>query len=301
MTASQLSLVVIHYRTPDLLQECLTRLTRFAPGAEVLVVDTGPGGESAALVERFEGVRFMTTQNHSLAHAVNVGLKSWLETGSRPFVAHLNADVMVERETLPALLNALGEGVGMVGPRVVTPGGAWQNQGLPYRRHYRRLARTPASSGNVSSVAVPWLSGCLQMTRRDVVARVGGMNSTLRFYNEDVEWCWRMRAAGYECRLVGTTVLHVGGASTPASAPFVVEGYRGGYRLSEMYKPPLYRALHRAVVRAEASQKALFAREVWRRDAYRGVLDLFGGSKNSPFGETLEHITHPQGDGSSQP
>ena len=205
VTASQLSIVVIHHRTPDLLQGCLARLGRFAPEADVLVVDTGPESESAALVESFQGVRFLNTRNHSLAHAVNVGLKDWLET-SRPFVAHLNADVMVEADTLSALLGVLElSEVGMVGPRVVTPGGAWQNQGFPYRRHYRRLARAAASartssidppSANAPSVDVPWLSGCLQMTRRDVVARVGGMNSTLRFYNEDMEWCWRVRAAG---------------------------------------------------------------------------------------------------------
>ena len=124
------------------------------------------------------------------------------------------------------------------------------------------------------------------------------MNSTLRFYNEDMEWCWRVRAAGYACRLVGTTVLHVGGASTPASARFLVEGYRGGYRLSEMYKPPLYRALHRAVVYAEAGWKGAFSGESWRREAYRGVLKLFErGFNGSPFGETLEDTPHPRTEG----
>ena len=288
-----LGIIVIHHRTPDLLQACLERVTRFATDAEVWVVDTGPEDERAALAERFQGVRIVHTSNHSLARAVNVGLKRWLETSSQPFVAHLNADVMIEAETLPALQGALErENVGMAGPRVVTPGGAWQNQGLPYRRHYRRLARA-VQAGSAPSVSVPWLSGCLQMTRRDVVERVGGMNSTLRFYNEDTEWCWRMRAAGFECRLVGTTVLHIGGASTPAAPQFVVEGYRGGYRLSELYKPPLYRAAHRAVVRAEATWKALFSKEPRQRDAYKQVLGLFE-EWSSPFGETLEDETRPQ-------
>ncbi len=294
---TSLGLIVVHHRTPELLQACLERVARFAPGADVLVVDTGP--EGAAPVGRFGDVRLVHTSNHSLAHAVNVGLKSWLETSSRPFAAHLNADVMIGADTLPALQSVLErENVGVVGPRVVTPEGAWQNQGLPYRRHYRRLARVSGPAGSAPSVSVPWLSGCLQMTRRDVVERVGGMNSTLRFYNEDMEWCWRMRAAGFECRLVGTTALHIGGASTPAATPFLVEGYRGGYRLSEMYKPPLYRALHRAVVRAEAGWKAGFSKDARQRDAYKGVLKLFGGEWSSPFGETLEDAARPR-DGSS--
>lgn len=231
-------------------------------------------------------MRVLRTSNHSLAHAVNVGLKE----ASTPFIAHMNADVMVGPETFERLLGTLQTpNVGMVGPVAHTPPGRPQPQGPLYRLHHGRLARSPRAA-----VVVPWLSGCLQVLKGEVVKRVGGMNASLRFYNEDMEWCWRIRRAGYRCELVGTEVLHLGGASTPKTPHFLVEGYRGGYRLSQMYRSRLYRSAHRRAVLAESAWRAHHSRDPVQRNAYQKIHEMFRRETffESPFGETLEE-TNP--------
>jgi GT2 family glycosyltransferase len=276
MPLSDLTILVIHYRTPDLLKGCLAELRAHASGARVVVVDSGPPGERPRL-----SVETLEVPNHSFAHAVNCGLK----LTHTPFVAHMNADVFVGAETFPDLLAAAGRpGVGLVGPRVRTRAGRFQNQGLPYRRHYARLQRSQRNSASV-----PWLSGCLQLLRTEAVAQIGGMDASLRFYNEDMEWCLRLRRAGWACELVRTDVLHLGGASTPKDPRFIVEGYRGGYKLSQRYHGALYQRLHRTVVRVQSAWNARFAKDATQRQAATQVLEMFraGRFDESPFGETL--------------
>lgn len=278
MPAAAVDIVVIHYRTPELLLECLERLALYAPAASTLVVDTsGVAGDLTAARRSFPEARFVETVNHSLANAVNTGLKQT----EAPFVLQMNADVMLAAGTLEAMLERLQRpSVGMVGPRCRTPGGAWQNQGILYRPYYAYLEFSKAAA-----VPVPWLSGCCQMVRREVLTEVGGMNSSFRFYNEDVEWCWRLRRAGYRCELVRAWVLHVGGASTPADERFMLEGLRGGMILSRQYKSRLYRSLHRQGVRRYAE---------WRcrnegAGVYTDLASMFAAKRfdESPFGDTL--------------
>ena len=273
MPLDDLTILVLHYRTPDLLKTCLEHLTTFAPGARILVLDSSPE-EPPAL-----GVEVVRVPNHSFAHTLNCGLK----LTCTPFVAHMNADVFVSAETFPRLRSAIDRlGVGIVGPRARTKAGRFQDQGLPYRLHYARSARRP-------TIAVPWLSGCLQLVRMEAVREVGGMDASLRFYNEDLEWCYRFRRAGWRCELVQTDVLHLGGSSTPKDPRFLVEGYRGGYKLSQRYHGALYQGLHRNTVKLLSGWGRRFSRDPVRRQAAQQIAAMFQQRRfdESPFGPTL--------------
>ncbi len=276
MADNTLTLLVMHYRTPDVLETCLEKLAAFAPGVRVIVIDSSPPDETPHVK-----VELLKVSNHSFAHMVNCGLKQ-VET---PYAAHLNADVFIRPETLPRLLEVVKQpGVGMVGPSVRTPNGELQNQGLPYRWHYAKLNRSAHTA-----IPVPWLSGCLQLFRTEAVATVGGMDASLRFYNEDMEWCFRFRQVGWACRLVKTEVLHLGGASTPKDSRFILEGYRGGYKLSQRYHGAVYRGVHRGVVRAQSSWDKRFSRDPVQQQVAAQIGEMFRRNEfdESPFGETL--------------
>jgi N-acetylglucosaminyl-diphospho-decaprenol L-rhamnosyltransferase len=277
-----LTIIVTHYRTPEILWECLRRLELYAGDAVKMVVDAdSQDGTLEALARRFPNVQGIHTDNHSLANAVNVGLKA----AKTPYILQMNADVFLEQHSVAAMMERLQyPKIGMVGPRCKDKHGQWQNQGFPYQRYHWYLDITKAKH-----VAVSWLHGCCQMLRRDVLERVGGMNASYRFYNEDIEWSYRIQQAGYRCELVSSVVTHLGGSSTPQDLKFLIEGYRGGMVLSQRYKRAWYQKLHRAVVIAEAGYQSRFSKDKIKREAYSAIEKMFRDNNfaGSPFGETL--------------
>ncbi len=281
--AAELTVVVVHHRTPDILQTCLELLGRSRSPVRPVVVDTAPDERVLAAVRaRHPDVLTLTAPNHSYAHAVNVGLKH----AGGAFAGHMNADVFVEPDTFTRLLDALerDRGAGVAAPLARTPQGRRQDHGLLYHPHYLRLGLRPGGS-----VRVPWLTGCLQLVRRSLLERIGGLDTSLRFYNEDMEFCLRARAAGFGCLLVDTPVLHLGGSSTPADGAFLVEGVRGGYQLSRRYLPRAARLAHRAALAVWGTLGSAFAREPDRRRtlARIGAMARSGRFDETPFGDTL--------------
>lgn len=254
---------------------------RFLPGAEVIVVDSGSDASLELIRQSFPDVTVFRVRNHSMANTVNEGLKR----STKGFIIQMNADVYIEEATVPVLLNKLRKSkLGMVGPICKNARGEVQNQGFLYRRYFEILRRTPRKS-----IRVAWLSGACMLLKREALEQVGAMNSSLRFYNEDMEWCWRLQKAGWQCELVNTSVTHLGGSSTPRDARFIVEGYRGGFLLSRWYKPRLYQRLHKQFVLLEASQKRNSSDSVTRA-AFQEIFLMFqqGTFETSPFGETLD-------------
>ena len=102
--APTLGIAVVHYRTPEVALDCLVRLRSAAPEAELVLVDAAPCAAFEARLEaELPGVLFLPVPNHSYARSVNIGVAA-LKTD---YVALMNADVLVEEETLDLLLAAL--------------------------------------------------------------------------------------------------------------------------------------------------------------------------------------------------
>jgi GT2 family glycosyltransferase len=280
-----LTVAVIHYQTPALLADCLQRVRQAAPGARLLVIDTG---DTAPLPQDWPqlnpGVELLRRPNRGYAAAVNAAIR----TCSSPFLVQMNADVLVGPDTFRSLLRVLEQGVALAGPSVVTGSGGRQDQGLPYRWHYWRLKRRRGAA-SPAWLPVRWLSGCLQAVRLDAVETAGGMDESFRFYNEDVEWCLRLRQHGLTCALVDTEVTHLAGSSTPSRPEFIVEGLRGGYLVTRAYGLPLAAAAQRGFVLLWALAASLLAPGAVQRTAFRQVLRMFwrGSFHESPFGATL--------------
>lgn len=298
---TDLTVAVIHYQTPELLEKCLARLLPAVPGARVLVVDSGDVSPLPADWQ-VPGVELMQVANHSFANAVNTAL-SLCET---PYFAHMNADVFVERTSFGDLLSVLenDDSLGMTGPLALTGDGRWQDQGLPYRWWQWRASGpafgwrfTSARTGRtVNSVRVPWLSGCLQVVRMAAVSVVGPMDITQRFTNEETDWCLRFARHRFGSALVDTSVVHLGGASTPSDPAFLIEGLRGSMVVSLRYAPAWRAALQRYAVWGWASLAGVFAVRPRFRLTARTIQKMFRerSFQQPVFGETLRDPLLPR-------
>ncbi|MGE4426189.1 MAG: glycosyltransferase family 2 protein [Solirubrobacteraceae bacterium] len=231
--------VVVSYRTPELLVRCLASLEpeRASGRVAVTVVDNAPGDGSAELVrDRHPHVTLLQPgANLGFGPAVNLGAR----TGAAPdaaWVVPANADVAVTPGAIDALLRAAAADpeAGLLAPRLVGPDGHVQHTVHPFPTvpftaafnagivaRSRRLRTRFVLEGSWDPDRprrVPWAHGALLLVRRATWDAIGGFDEHRWMYAEDLDLSWRAARAGWATRYVpDATVLHEIGASTVAA------------------------------------------------------------------------------------
>jgi N-acetylglucosaminyl-diphospho-decaprenol L-rhamnosyltransferase len=264
-----LSVVIVSYNTRPLLEACLSSLRSSGIEAEIIVVDNASTDDSAEAVrERFSEVRLIRSEtNRGFAGGNNLAFPYCRGR----YVALLNADTEVEPGGFAEMVNFLEAHpqVGAVGPRLLNPDGTVQPSAHRFPRlgqsAVRLFLRLPQPASPPSSIgclpgaerASPseacelhdWLTGACLMVRRAVLEQVGSLDEQFFFECEDVDWCRRIRAAGWEIGLLPVArVTHKGGGSGIGFSPNALRGHAG-----HCY---YYRKYHGR--RAETVMRALF-------------------------------------------
>jgi len=245
----ELSTVIVTYRSRDTVPQCLAALEADATGIahEIVVVDNASGdGVLEAVAAQFPRVRGIANrENVGYARAINQGIAA--TTGT--YVLAMNPDCLVERGALKTLIDHLGAHpqTAVAGPMILDSDGTLQYSArgfpdhstfffnryslltrlFPNNRHSRRYLMTDWD--HTSMRDVDWLSGAFLVVRREAIDQVGGMDERFFMFNEDVDWCRRMKSAGWTVTYVpDARVIHHIGASRRKVAPkVIVERHRG--------------------------------------------------------------------------
>lgn len=275
-----MGVVIVNYNTAPLLRRCLTSVLAEIPGP-VLVIDNGSSDGSPELVHgEFPTVRVHTeTGNPGYGAAANLAVR---ELSTR-YVLLLNADTELTSGAVTALVAYLDDhaSVAMAGPRIVTVAGTYEPSAHDFPTP---MALLLAESGvrRLLGVArrhewrprsVDWVLGAALAIRREAFDAVGGFDEAYFLYHEEVDLCYRLRAAGWEIHYAPVaTVLHVGGASTSQRA---AEAYGVYVRSTQRFARLRFSRSKTAGVRAvlAAALVARLARDAaqlaWVRDRER--------------------------------
>lgn len=195
---------------------CLSSLVGQVTGApfalELIVVDNGSHDSSPALVaQKFPAARLIRNgRNLGFAGGCNVGLAA--ATGD--VLVLLNQDTQVCPGWLAGLVAALAlPGVGVAGSlslladglTVQHAGGVvdWPLGVARHRGYGERCTPEWQQAGDAQFV-----TGASVAVRREVLERIGPLDDGFwPGYYEDVDFCWRARAAGYSVRYAPDSVL----------------------------------------------------------------------------------------------
>lgn len=214
-----LSIVIVSYNTRDMLRACLlslpASLTSSQDGltSEVWVVDNNSPDDSAGMVAReFPAVKLIANRdNAGFTRANNQALRQC--TGRNIMI--LNPDTEPEPGALAVLARYLDEhpDVGAVGPKLLNSDGSLQHNGRPFPTPWREflghsgLRRfNPAHYDRKYEYGrddfdVEWdvdqVSGACMMVPHRIMDQVGMLEEAFYMFYEEVEWCWRIRKAGY--------------------------------------------------------------------------------------------------------
>jgi GT2 family glycosyltransferase len=288
--ASGFDAVVVSYNTRGLLRACLASLQAEGFTATVVVDNASPDGSAAMVRAEHPGVRLIANKdNPGYGAAANQGIAACRS----PYVLLLNADTEVRPGALAALREELDlhPDAAVVGPRLVDPDGSFQTSCYPFLTPFNLLALgtwlnrlvrvTPGLRRRfrpvwspVPACAVDWVKGAALAIRRQAFEAVGGFDDSFFLYAEEIDLCYRLRAAGWEVRFTpAACIVHVEGASTSQRrVPMVLQQFASLEQLYRRHYPPAYRTRLRWVVHAMAAEwlvrdalKLVAARDPGRR------------------------------------
>jgi len=282
------SIVIVSFNTSDCLRACLESAIG-QDAARVVVADNGSTDGSIELVERdFPSVLLSVDRtNPGYGAGANRGI-----TQCEGDVLLLNSDTRLAPGALDGLHAYLSTHprVGIVGPRLVDSDGVLQPSTFhfpsPLRPPVLRdpiaplVRRVPGASerylptwSHARARTVPYVTGAAIMIRRAAFNAIGGFDESFFMYAEEIDFCWRLRRAGWETHFAPVTdVVHEGRASTrqqpvemlEQSAMSSIRFYRrrySGLRLG------VGLAIFRATMAARIARDSL--RYLWIRDPGR--------------------------------
>ena len=271
-----LSVIIVNYQARELLLECLAALVPdLAPlASEIVVVDNDPAdGAPRVLAERFPAVRVIANaENVGYGRAANQGIRAT----SGAFVLVMNPDCDPQPGATRTLLDYMRAHprVAIAGPTLLRPDGGieYSARGFPdpftflfnrYSLLHRLFPRNRFSRryllsdwDHASEREVDWLTGAFLMVRRAAIDQVGDFDEAFFMFNEDVDWCRRMKVAGWANVFVpAARVVHHVGASRKRVAPrVIVERHRGMIHYFHKHHPtnPVLRAFADALIMTRA-------------------------------------------------
>jgi GT2 family glycosyltransferase len=248
---SDLTVVVVSWNVRDLLRRCLHSLLGRgdeegdAPRPEVIVVDNASSDGSPQMVrDEFPQVQLIANEeNRGFTAANNQGLALATQrhegAAAGRYLLLLNPDAEVVDDALETMVGYMEAHpqVGALGPQLYYPDGRQQSS----RRRFPTLVTALVESTVVqewwpenrfldryymadtdddADQPVDWLVGACLLVRREVYEQVGGLDEGFFMYSEELDWCRRIKEAGWEIVYLPTAaVIHHEGKSSEQVVP----------------------------------------------------------------------------------
>lgn len=276
-----LSILIVNYNTRELTLDALRSVygseTNYS--YEVILIDNhSTDGSVEAIRREFPQVIIIENQeNVGFAKANNQGMRR----ANGRYVLLLNSDTVIQPNTLEVMLQLMDEcpDIGASGCKVVLPDGSLD-------RACRRGFPTPSASFYYAfgvaklfphvpkfnqyqlsyldpddEYPVDSLVGAFMLVRRSVIDQVGMLDETFFMYGEDIDWCYRIKQAGWEIYYYPrTTIIHYKGAGKKRrSRKVLYEFYRAMILFHRKHYRSKYPWLVNGLVYAGVGVKFLLA------------------------------------------
>ena len=236
-----LTVVIVSWNVRDLLRRCLNSIlgapTAAPFGTEIIVVDNASTDGSAEMVRaEFPNVKLIANrENRGFTAANNQGLA----LGRGRHMLLLNPDTEVLDNALVTMVRYMDEHpqVGALGPRLQYPDGSLQSSRRRFPTFATALLESTvlqewwpdnqilhryymADTDDDDIQPVDWVVGACLLTRRQVYEQVGGLDEAFFMYSEELDWCRRIKNAGWEIAYLHTAaVIHHEGKSSEQVVP----------------------------------------------------------------------------------
>ena len=232
-----LTCVIVNYRTPYFVLDCLASLLPELDGrdAHVVVVDNYSGDDSSGVIQSWLGkndlggkvVFFQSNQNAGFASGNNIGISA----KSAQYYLLLNSDTLIRPGAIQAILDTAAKfpDAGVISPRLEWPDGTGQESCFRFPSPWiemsyasktalidRLLQKYIVAMPVQTQIARPqWTSFACVLIKNEVFDEIGLLDEGYFMYFEDVEFCHRAGKAGWQIiHNPEARVVHLRGGSS---------------------------------------------------------------------------------------
>lgn len=245
------SVCIINFNTRDELDSCIASLEMGASSVtlEVIVVDNASIDGSAQMVRtKYPWVKLIeNSRNVGFAAGCNQAIRH----SRGRYILLLNPDTIVHDGAIEELVKFMDEhsDVAIVGPKLLNTDGTLQHscrafptlltgmfRNTPLERLFPSLKPVRQylllNHSHSEPMEVDWVSGAAMLVRRKAIEVVGMLDEGYFMYCEDVDWCWRMRRAGFKVFYVPSAVIThaIGRSSDQLFVPMLIQRHRSMLR-----------------------------------------------------------------------
>ncbi|HCT44892.1 MAG: family 2 glycosyl transferase [Phycisphaerae bacterium] len=234
----KLAVIVLNYRTPAMVVDCLESLEGqiTPPEQRVVVVDNHSGDDSADRIEAEIGRRGWGDWARVERSPVNGGFAAGNNVGIRSIDAGvyllLNSDTIVRKGAIETIIQTLDQHpeVHMLGPQLEWMDGKHQISTFRYRTPITELLYA-SSLGLLArlfprhvvarelhewTVGIDWVSFACIAIRREVIEKIGLLDEGYFMYFEDMAYCRKATGSGFTIAYQPEAhVVHLRGGSSP--------------------------------------------------------------------------------------
>jgi hypothetical protein len=251
-TGVRLSVILINLNTHDFLKACLASMrTRLDdPSFEVILVDNGSTDGSVEMVARdYPQVRvFPQGKNLGFTKANNIGLRE----ARGHYLLVLNSDTEIVDDALERMCDYMDANpdIGALGAQLLNTDRtvqlscrAFPSYRTVFFHRYSLLTRLfprnrysaeylMTETGHTTTMDVDWVSGACLLTRSETTDQVGLLDEGFFIYAEDVDWCYRMKQAGWRVVYYPETKVlhHIGRATRKIPYKMTLERHKSMWR-----------------------------------------------------------------------
>ncbi len=212
---ANISIVIIHYHSPDDLKKSLSRLYPGIDSYEITVVDNSSLSNMSELKKRFPKVQWLQNRwNEGFAHAANQGI---VATSGR-WVLFLNPDVFISGSEIEELFHYAEKNQ----LDAVSPTFTDERYQKPLPTFEALLSEfTPLHVVKHQQLKQKTLVGGCVLVRRSALEKIGGWDERFFLWFEDSDLTMRLVASGYRTGFAPLSVEHKGAGSISRLKPYL--------------------------------------------------------------------------------
>lgn len=291
-----ISIIIVNWNTKKLLEQAIASIYKYAKGLtfEVIVVDNASEDGSPKMVSnKFPKVLLVENRhNFGFAQANNQGIK--ITKGE--FIFLFNSDAYLIDDSLAKLVKRAREipNLGAIAPKILNEDRTTQQSAgffpdllkvllwmsfvddLPYGDLLKPY-HVDHDRFYEKEHKVDWLTGAAIMVPKKVIDKTGALDDKIFMYGEDVDWCTRIKKAGFNIYFSPVAaIVHIGqGSSGQISRNAILGEYKGIIYVYKKHKSRLALQILRLLLKMGALSRVFIFGALGRKETAKFYVEAF--------------------------